>query len=187
MLDHRSHRVFGCILVVAALACEAPTSPSREARRFAELASSPAWSLGAERDAAFLAAYRGDDISGFFQGGWRVARSADRWSTLWDTLTWYYVPPPPPAAVEFGTEMVVLAIGGATANSGGRSTIAHVTRQRDTVFVLVRVMTSKNCAGATAGFSTTDARVVPLAPPPTVFLVEQRVFDCRTMTSRPVW
>ena len=132
--------------------CDAPTEPSAAARRFTELRGAPAWALAPERDSAFaqqVSGYR--ENSGFYAGGWRVARTPERWLTLWDTVRGTVTPVRAAPAVDFAEEMVVLGAHGATGGGGHNIEIIHVTRQRDTTFVLVRtVAPGRDCATPSA-------------------------------------
>lgn len=178
-----------CALVAVTLSCSALTEPPEAARRFAELRDAPAWGVSPVRDSAFAAEIRPHrEYAGFFNGGWHVSRAADRWQSLWDTVVVNYLNKPAAPAVNFAEEMVVFAAHGATATGGYSIEIVHVTRQRDTTFVLVRrVRPGWDCATTQAGTSPIAARVVPMAPPPTWFLVEDNVYECGTGRLRPLW
>ena len=182
-------------VVSVALSCGSPSEPASDAggaaaaARFAALAEAPAWTLGAARESTFSAAmfYR-RETSDFVYAGARVARTSDRWATLWDTIVSTRFPPPALPVVDFAAEMVVLSAYGSKATGGYSIRIAHVTRQRDTTFVLVRTTVAGPRCGMTQGStSPVDAWVVPSAPRPTLFLVEHNVYDCRTGRAVPVW
>lgn len=189
----RTRRILRVWWLVAGtlVACDspaAPADPTAEQLRYSALAIEPAWALSAERDSAFdaqMAPFR--HYAKFGAGAWRVARTPDRWLTLWDSIVGYTWPTPTLPAVDFASEMVVVAAHGPWANSGKGIAISHVTRLRDTTFVLVRVTSYTNCYNLSVVTSPVDARVVPLASPPTWFLVEQAVYNCETGTLRTVW
>jgi hypothetical protein len=172
-----------------AFACSTPTEPSAAAVRFSALRDAPAWTSGATRDSVFAAQLGGSQWnSGFAQGGSRVARTPERWATLWDTVVASVWPRPATPAIDFDTEMVVLAAHGAAATGGYAIEILHVTRQQDTTFVLVRtVRPGRTCVTTQAVTSPIAARVVPLAPPPTQFLVEPTEYDCEARRLSPLW
>lgn len=179
--------VLGVLLVVSA--CETPTAPSSAQRQYESLLRAPSWRLGAARDSTLGGALRwARSSSGFCCRGFRVAGSATEWTAIWDTLMLGLRPAPPPIPVDFATEMVVVALHGSAPTGGFSMTIQHVTRVRDTTFVLAQATRpDRECITTQAFTSPADARIVPRALPPTVLLIEARVFDCRTGTSRPDW
>lgn len=177
-------------VVVAASGCESPSAPSLAQQRYESLLSETPWTLGAARDSVFRAGLRVDlrISTGFCCRGLRVATSPTEWTAIWDTVVIKGSPAPPPIPVDFATEMVVAALHGAAPTGAYSISIRHVTRARDTTFVLAEaVRPGRDCGTTQVVTSPIDVRVVPLAPPPTVLLVEHRVRDCRTGTTQPDW
>lgn len=187
------HRIVSVCVASAAIAvsaCESPSAPSLAQQRFESLLAEAPWTLGAARDSAFAAGLRMDlrISTGFCCRGLRIATTPTEWTALWDTVAIKVSPAPPPSPVDFATEMVVAALHGSAPSGGYSISIRHVTRWRDTTFVLAEATRpGRDCGTGQAVTSPIDARVVPQAPPPTVLLVEQRVRDCRTGTSQPEW
>jgi hypothetical protein len=182
MIGTRLVVTLGGLASALVISCTAPTEPSAAAARFAELRHAPAWTRGAARDSAFATEiYNHRQTFGGISTSGRVARSSERWTTLWDTVVVYKSPKPPLPPVNFVDEMLVLAM------SDDEIDIVHVTRQRDTTFVLVRTIEPGTNCFTGAGSGWIDARVVPVAPPPSQFVVERNVRDCVTGRVRPVW
>jgi PrcB C-terminal len=187
------HRILSVGVVSAAVAvsaCESPSAPSLAQRRFESLLLETPWTLGAARDSVFRAAPLPLYLTstGFCCRGLRVASTPNEWTALWDTVVIRISPPASPPAVDFATEMVVAALHGSAPSGGYSISIRHVTRLRDTTFVLAEATRpGRDCGTGQVVSSPIDVRVVPQAPPPTVLLVEQRVRDCRTGTSQPDW
>ena len=187
MITRRCALVIGGLASLATLSCAAPTEPHPDAVRFAALLRAPAWTLGAYRDSAFASQL--DDFrlgSGLTQRGVRVARSGTSWTTLWDSVSNFSIHFPEPPAVDFSAEMVVLVANGVTPGHFQYVNIVHVTRQRDTVFVLTRVH-ENSCGPSTQSDTPIDARVVPRTTELTFLLFERRVDNCLTGSSTAVW
>lgn len=186
MITRRCVLAIGVCVGLGVLACVAPTAPHPDAVRFAELLRAPAWTLGAARDSAFareLVNFRAS--SGFVSSGVRVARANAHWTALWDTVSRYSNRPP--IAVDFSGEMVVLFVHGLMHGIRYNTVeILHVTRQRDTLFVLTRI-DENDCSSLEGSASPIDARVVPLATVPAFFVVERRRVNCRTGEYTPIW
>jgi PrcB C-terminal len=177
-------------VVIAVSGCESPSAPSFAQIRYESLLTETPWTLGAARDSAFRSGLPvGLRIyTGFCCRGLRVATSPSEWTAVWDTVVNKRSPAPPPIPVDFATEMVVMALHGAAPTGAYSMSIRHVTRSRDTTFVLVEATRpGRDCVTTQVFTSPMDVRVVPQAPPPTVLLVEQRVLDCRTGTTQPDW
>ena len=164
-------------LLALALGCDRPVEPSLEERRFAALRDEPAWSLPASRRDAFTEEY-GFNAEGFgFTGPGRVVRTSANWAVVWDTLTARVSPKPAPPTVAFATEMAIVVFAGVGAL--GEITIDHVTRVRDTTFVLVvRQEPGRFCGTTQELRAPTAATVVPRATGPTQVVSVTRVSHC---------
>ena len=185
-------RRFLHVLVAAGLpvtACDSPTSPSVEQARYEALLAGTSFTLGAVRDSAFASELRPYRFqSGFWVAGSRVARSADVWSAVFDTLQAYRAPKVTAPDVDFQHEMVVLALYGSAASSGYVVRIRHATLVRDTVFVLAEhVRPGGNCGVLAVLTTPTDARVIPARASPVVTLFARYVTDCDSGKVRPEW
>lgn len=172
-------------LLVAA--CNSPSAPSAEARRFAELMDAPALGVDAARDSAFAAAlWTFRDWSGITDAGLTVVRDADTWVDTWDVITSHVAPKPDVPDVDFGSETVLLVAYGVAPTLGYSVEIAHITQVRDTIFVLAeRTRPGSNCATLQALSMPLAGRLVPQSDLPSVLLTEQYVYDCEAGRRRP--
>ena len=169
----------GILLLVVAIAfgCDSPVEPSLAERRFAELLEAPAWSLPSTRVEAFADEYSFAGEALLFNAQLRVARDSVRWASVWDSLTATVTPKPPPPVVAFAEEMPIVVFAGVGAL--GHITIEHVTRVRDTTFVLaIRHEPGRYCGTQETLSAPTAATIVPLAPPPTLLISVTRVHHC---------
>ncbi len=185
--------LLGLLLVglSVASACEAPTdatNPTVSQAAYESLLASPSLTRSPELDSSFAVEYRPYRFrSGFANRGARVARSADTWTPLFDTLQ-RGSPPSPPLAIDFAQEMVILALYGEEQTGGHVVRIRHVTLTRDTLFVLAeRSRPGANCVVTQAFTHPTDARIVPTRRAPVIVLFAPFVHDCETGRNRPDW
>lgn len=186
------HRcLLGLLLVGLGIvsACDAPTEPAASRAVYEALLARPALTRGAERDSSFAAGFWPYRIyTGFAKRGGRVARSAETWTPLFDTLQLFRIPKRPPLAVDFTQEMVVLALYGGASSGGHVVRIRHVTLARDTLFVLAeRIAPGASCVVTAAVTAAADARVIPALGAPVIVLFAPYVHDCDTERDRPAW
>ncbi len=174
---------------LALAACSDATAPDRSRAEYEALLESPALVLSAARDSAFAAAYAPYRFyGGFVARGGRVARRADTWSGIFDTLQRGRLPARAPIAVDFASEMVVVALHGQAGSGGHLVRIRHVTLARDTIFVLAdRVAPGATCVTTAALTQPTDARVLASRAEPVVFHFAPFVRNCETGQEQPAW
>ncbi|MBX3173734.1 MAG: protease complex subunit PrcB family protein [Gemmatimonadaceae bacterium] len=164
---------------LATAACSPSTSPSFSQPEVIELLAAAPFSLGAEREQEFRAAFGNPWNTGYCCRGLRVARTEAEWSAIWDTIVAPLSPPPTPPAVDFASEMVVVALNGSTPNGGYSIEIRHVARLRDTTFVVTAaVRPGRNCVVSQVVTADVDGLVVPRAPPPAILVMYDEVRRC---------
>lgn len=184
-------RLLAIVAAAAALVtgCDGVTDPVTEidALRYAALLEEPALAVPAARDSAFNAQLRWQwSNTGFPHRGGRAARNALQWRVLFDSLQLGRTPKADPPAVDFDREMVVLALYGAAPTGGHYARIEHVTRVRDSVFVLaMAVRPAPSCVVTAAFTSWADVRLVPARPGPVVILFAPYVYDCARRVLAP--
>lgn len=185
----RSVWLASCLGGVAALAsCADPTGPTAAQRRYEALLEAPAYVSDAARQSAFGGSWAPGEFTGTTPAGNGAAvRTAEHWSFLWGTLNVTGGPATAPA-VDFASELVVVAFPIGLNGYPGSVVIRHTALVRDTLFVLASVTSPDgDCATPSEGVKRLDARVLPATPVPVEFLIEQRILECGTFRVRVVW
>lgn len=117
--------------------------------------------------------------SGYNERERLVIRTAPDWATAWDKVVALVMPKPPVPAVDFASDMVILAAMGTRPTGGYGIEITSVLGSQTGLYVRVRETSPGGNCGVTAALTApVTAVIVPAFPGPVHFVEETARREC---------